>query len=192
VTSAIKTARLDLVPATYDLCVAEIEDSAALGKALGAVVPGDWPPPLNDEESQQFFMKTLRDRPAAVGWAVWYFIADTGTTRVLIGNGGFKGEPREGTVEIGYSIIPAFQRRGYASEAVEALVLWAFDDPRVSRVVAETFPDLAGSLGVLRKAGFRKCGGATEPGALRFERLKAHKEETTHYRDVGDQLPEGR
>jgi len=83
-----------------------------------------------------------------------------------------KGEPRDGTVEIGYSILPAFQRSGYASEAVAALVEWAFADARVERVIAETFPELAGSIGVLRKTGFHSCEGASEPGLLRFKRIR--------------------
>ncbi|MBV9439023.1 MAG: GNAT family N-acetyltransferase [Candidatus Eremiobacteraeota bacterium] len=138
---------------------------------LAAAVPADWPPPLNDEDSQRFFTSALRDRPAAAGWLIWYFVRRE-EPRTVIGNGGFKGEPLDGTVELGYSVIPAFQRRGYASEAAEALVRWAFRDPRVQRVVAETFPELEGSLGVLRRTGFTRCEGAIEPGALRFERTR--------------------
>jgi RimJ/RimL family protein N-acetyltransferase len=170
--SVLKTERLELVPATYELCVAEIADRAALGALLNAAVPTDWPPPLNDATSQKFFLEQLRDRPGAAGWALWYFISHSDGERTVIGNGGFKGEPRDGEVEIGYSIIPAFHRRGYASEAVDALVEWAFGDSRVQRVTAETFPELIASIGVLRKTGFRLCGRAKEPGALRFERTR--------------------
>jgi ribosomal-protein-alanine N-acetyltransferase len=174
----VSTRRLELIPATYDLCTAEIRDTAALGALLGADVPADWPPPLNDERSQRFFLETLRDRPSSVGWCVWYLVARGNGSRTVIGNGGFKGEPRDGTVEIGYSVIPAFHRRGYASEAVAALVEWAFADTRVDRVIAETLPELAGSIGVLRKTGFRPCDGASEPGLLRFEAVAAMKPAT--------------
>jgi len=138
---------------------------------LRAGVPPEWPPPLNDAGSQQFFLTTLRDRPDEVGWCVWYFILREGNSRTVVGNGGFKGAPRDGTVEIGYSILPAYQRRGYALEAVEALVRWAFEDARMRRVIAETYPDLHASLGVLRKAGFRRCEGASAPEIVRFELL---------------------
>jgi ribosomal-protein-alanine N-acetyltransferase len=169
--TAISTRRLELVPATYEHCAAEVRDTAELAALLGADVPADWPPPLNDEHSQRFFLETLRDRPESVGWCVWYFIAHVGA-RTVIGNGGFKGEPQDGTVEVGYSIIPAFQRRGYASEAVAALVEWAFSDARVNRVIAETLPELSASIGVLRRTGFRSCDGASEPGNVRFERIR--------------------
>jgi RimJ/RimL family protein N-acetyltransferase len=167
----ITTARLELVAATADLCEVEVAGPAAFGEALGVTVPADWPPPLNDEHSQRFFLQTLRSSPESVGWCVWYFIARDGT-RTAVGNGGFKGPPCDGAVELGYSIVPAFQRRRYASEAVDALVRWAFADPRVDRVIAETFPDNAGSIGVLAASGFRRCDGASEPGAIRFERLR--------------------
>lgn len=170
---AIATARLELVAATFDHCVAEVADPVRLGTMLRARVPADWPPPLNDEGSQRFFLETLRGHPELVGWSVWYWVARD-EPRTVIGNGGFKGAPADGTVEIGYSMLPAFQRRGFASEAVDALVRWAFADERVVRIVAETFAELEPSLGVLRKTGFTPASDApAEPGALRFERLRA-------------------
>ena len=169
----ITTPRLELVAATFEHCAAEISDIAALGTMLDASVPDDWPPPLNDEHSQRFFLETLRERPGSVGWSVWYFILRSEGARTVIGNGGFKGEPRDGAVEIGYSIVPTFQRRGFADEAVEALAQWAFADSRVDRVIAEALLELEASIAVLRKTGFRACDGASEPGLLRFERMRS-------------------
>jgi [ribosomal protein S5]-alanine N-acetyltransferase len=39
----------------------------------------------------------------------------------------------------------------------------------VTRVLAETLPELAGSTGVLRKRGFVFLGAGSEPGVIRFE-----------------------
>jgi RimJ/RimL family protein N-acetyltransferase len=128
---------------------------------------------LNDADSARFFLDYLTAHPDAVGWMLWYFILDQGGSRIAIGNGGFKGEPVEGTVEIGYSIVPEFQRHGYAFEGVGALVDWAFDHDDVRRVVAETLPELDGSQALLRKLGFRRTVHASEPGLLRFERFRA-------------------
>jgi RimJ/RimL family protein N-acetyltransferase len=76
---------------------------------------------------------------------------------VLIGDMGFKGGPDErGMVEIGYSIIPEYQGRGYATEMARALIAWAFSQPDITVVTAECFDDNIGSIRVLEKVGMRR------------------------------------
>jgi RimJ/RimL family protein N-acetyltransferase len=88
----------------------------------------------------------------------------------LIGSAGYKGPPgKDGTVEVGYGIVSDHQRRGYASEAVRGLVKRAFELPGVRRVIAETYPELVPSIGVLRRCGFELTGDGSEPGVIRFE-----------------------
>jgi ribosomal-protein-alanine N-acetyltransferase len=95
--------------------------------------------------------------------------AASGAARVLIGGGGFKGPPQaDGVVEIGYSILPTFQRRGFATEAMSALVTRAFAEARVTMVVAETFPESRASQRVMIKLGMRQLGPGEEAGTIRF------------------------
>jgi len=71
-----------------------------------------------------------------------------------VGVGGFKGKPSwEGTAEIGYSVMPDYQRLGFALEAVAGLVGWAFPTRR-GLVTAETLPALEVSIRVLENNGF--------------------------------------
>jgi RimJ/RimL family protein N-acetyltransferase len=170
----IRTARLELIAATLEMARAERDDRARLEWQHGIRLAIPWPPPLNDEATLAWAISVLEANPNSTGWGFWYFCLPGGDREpaVAIGNGGFKGPPTpDGTVEIGYSILEEHQRRGYASEAVEALVHWAFDGPGVRRVIAETYPVLIGSLGVLRKLGFREIGAGSEEGVIRFERL---------------------
>ena len=102
---------------------------------------------------------------------MWHFVRNDDAGRILVGNGGFKVRPVDGRVEIGYSIVPDFQGHGYATEAVTALVDWAFAHPIVNRVVAETLPELEPSKGLLHKLGFIATKSA-EPGILRYERWR--------------------
>lgn len=68
---------------------------------------------------------------------------------------GFKGPPNiEGAVEIGYGTHPHDRNRGYMTEAVCALVDWAFETPVVERVIAETLINNPASRRVLEKCGF--------------------------------------
>ena len=171
----LHTTRLVLIAATLDMAVAERDDRAALERDYGIRLALPWPPPLNDEASLAWSISILREAKGGAGWGYWFIAlpaAAEGEPLLAIGNGGFKGGPDEsGTVEIGYSVLEEYQRRGYASEAVEALVAWAFLQPGVHRVIAETYPVLIGSIGVLRKTGFREIGPGSEEGVIRFERL---------------------
>lgn len=145
---------------------AEIQSSTALASYLKLRLPKHWPPPLNDEASQRWMLDYLQKHEGS-RWGMWY-ITLPGRPLQLIGNCGYKGAPQKGAVEIGYSIAPEFQRKGYASEAVRGLLRFAFADAGVKRVLAETLPELAPSIGVLRKCGFRRVGGSSEPGVIRF------------------------
>ena len=80
-------------------------------------------------------------------------------------------ELREGPApELGYWLGVPYWGRGYATEAVRALIDLAFRDPTVTRVIAETFPDLIPSIRVLEKNGFVRIEeGGSEPGVIRFE-----------------------
>ena len=96
-----------------------------------------------------------------------YASKHNGQRPILIGNGGYKGPPTsDGTVEIGYSIVEPYQRKGFGSEAARGLVDHAFQYPSVKRVIAETLPYLASSIGVLMKNGFRLTGLGAEEGAI--------------------------
>lgn len=55
-------------------------------------------------------------------------------------------------IELGYEIFPAFRRRGYASEAIEGLALFAAEQG-VTRVRLSIAPGNAPSLALARKLG---------------------------------------
>jgi RimJ/RimL family protein N-acetyltransferase len=91
-------------------------------------------------------------------------------TRQLIGACGFvpclnafgllPGFERDGpsrlcTPEVGlfYAVAPAQQRQGYASEAVRAMIDWAFAQLRLRRIVATTGRDNHASIRVMRRVG---------------------------------------
>ncbi|MCP5052596.1 MAG: GNAT family N-acetyltransferase [bacterium] len=172
----LKTKRLTLIAGTLAIARAEIDDIPRFASLLDADIPVSWPPPLNDTESMEWFATLLKEDPDAVGWANWYFIlhGSRGKRKIAIGNGGFKGKPTpDGTVEIGYSIMEDYQRNGYAPEAVAAMMDWAFQDPGVKRIIAETYPDLVPSVRVLEKNGFNYIGKGSEEDIIRFERLPA-------------------
>ena len=155
--SPICTDRLLLSPATVEIVEAELKGRVALSSAIGADVPDDWPPPLNDEQTFRFVLDRLRSAPGDVAWWFWYVLrrGREAASPAAIGICGFKGRPTEkGVAEIGYSVMPAFHRQGFATEACEALLEWAFSHDQVTTVIGHTLESLTPSIGVMEKLGF--------------------------------------
>jgi RimJ/RimL family protein N-acetyltransferase len=68
----------------------------------------------------------------------------------------FNDEPVTGQAMIGYSMLPAFRGRGYATRAAELLSLWAFAETGIARLIAGAVPTNLASQRVLEKAGFHR------------------------------------
>jgi RimJ/RimL family protein N-acetyltransferase len=171
----IVTERLEIAPATPELTRAALAGREALQASLRASVPPTWPPEYLDRAALEFTLDRLAEGPGQAGWWLYFVVLSRGETgRMLIGSAGYKGPPSgDGTVEVGYGIVRDRRRNGYASETVRGLVAHAFAMPSVRRVIAETLPELAPSIGVLRKCGFHPTGGGSEPGVVRFELTRA-------------------
>lgn len=137
----LRTARLELHAADREVW------TELLAGATGPAAPGY--PTLGD---------LLIARLAADGhlpsgeWGPWQVRAlDSGA---LIGGVGFKGAPGEdGAVEINYGLVPQARGRGFATEAVMALVAHA-GARGVHAVLAETDSANLASQSVVRRAGF--------------------------------------
>jgi ribosomal-protein-alanine N-acetyltransferase len=174
----IVTARLDLIPATPPLIEAALAGSATLAEALGAEVPESWPHEFLDEPALQFMLRRLREGPRQHGWWLHFIVLRQAPCGTLIGSAGYKGQPAGGMVELGYGIVADQRRRGYASEAVRGLLGHAFAVPDVDRVIAETYPSLIGSIGVLETSGFQQIPGGSEPGVIRFQITRSEHSST--------------
>jgi RimJ/RimL family protein N-acetyltransferase len=62
------------------------------------------------------------------------------------------------TWELGYILNPAYQRRGYAGEAVSGLLRGAFATGAIHRVIAHCNPENVPSWKLLERIGFRREG----------------------------------
>lgn len=166
----LTTARLELVLATPERMRADLQGRDALARSLNAIVPASWPPELYDRAAAEWALRYAETNTTQCQWGMYYILDPAepeGPT--VAGLAGFKGAPRDGDVEIGYSILHEFRRRGYATEAVGALVELAFAHATVQRVIAETLPALRSSIGVLDRNGFSYTGPGSEDGVIRYE-----------------------
>ena len=161
------TGRLELIAATPTLACAATKSAAALGELLACEVPPGWPPELMKDQQEPWAAQLEAD-PTLTGWSAWYIVQVK--PAVLVGSIGLSGRPdADGCVECGYALLPKYQRKGYATEAMGGLIDWAFSHPEVRRIRAHTYRNLPASIRVLEKNGLSHVGDGDEPDTIRFE-----------------------
>lgn len=142
----LKTNRLQIVPLTaeqLDLLLKQPQEDEHMAAALSEMYRGC------AENPKDWFWYTC-----------WQIYLRSDETR--IGSLCFKGSPMNGAVEIGYGIDEKHRNQGYAAEAVRAIADWAFTNPDVYFVLAETANDNFASIRVLEKTGFTDFGEGPE------------------------------
>jgi len=65
-------------------------------------------------------------------------------------------DPTTNQAMIGYSMLPAYRGRGFATRAAQLVSLWAFAETDIVRLIAGAVPENLASQRVLEKAGFRR------------------------------------
>ena len=138
----IATDRLDLEPLTPALAEAIVEGRPDVA----------WAPGFPREDDQDAARMWRRSQPGEFG--TWVII-ERGSG-LAVGTIGFFGPPDSGgEAMIGYGLVESARGRGFATEALRALVGYAFERPSVARLTADPDLDNEASHRVLRKAGFR-------------------------------------
>ena len=150
--ASLRTPRLHLVPLTLPQLQLCLIDLPALEAELGLPLSRD----VLNERAQGAIRKKIEKMTgmdeANQPWQTYWLII-VSENNFGAGLAGFKGYPDEsGSSEIGYGIDPAYQNKGYMSEAVKALVDWAFLHPFCQRVTATTVENPA-SRRLLEKLG---------------------------------------
>src|SRR5919202_1322216 len=136
----IRATRLELVLLSPRLLAAILEGEPVAGMAI----PAGWP----DEHDRRFLRLRLDQVTKDPGRLEWLprAIVLRRRGRPMIGHIGFHGPPgvngpsKPGALEVGYTVLEPFRRRGYATEAVSALLDWARDAHGVHDFVASVSP----------------------------------------------------
>ncbi|CAG0983765.1 phosphinothricin acetyltransferase [Planctomycetaceae bacterium] len=147
--------RLSTQDLTLCACSAQVARAIGVDRAMASRLSGfalhsDWPD-ADLPGVLESYAKLIEAYPDKIGWGVWLFVLNG----VVIGDGGFHGPPKEGRVEIGYSIVAEHRKRGLATEAVAALCDWGIKHGAKS-IVAYCDPDNEASARVVDKCGFRE------------------------------------
>lgn len=161
--AVIPTRRLDLTLMSPDLMRALLAaDWDTGGQLLGAEIPAEW---------RAEYWQWLGQRPdqaeadpSVVPWMPRVLLLRGSGQRGgagpdVVGEAGFHGPPdAAGRVEIGYMVLAAHRRRGYAEEAARGLMSWASAEHGVTLFRASISPDNTASLNLIGKLGFTLAG----------------------------------
>lgn len=166
--SDIRTARLRLAawtPKNLDALMAL--DGEQLLELLHAQFPEPVRAPPETDDILLFMRNLLVTDAVARAWPPRFIIRLADEMVVGSAGTGFPtGEPP--TSVMGYGIYPEFEGHGYATEAAQGLVAWAFAHPSVAVVRATIHAWNAASRRVAVKTGLRETGRrlTTDDGVL--------------------------
>ena len=150
----ITTPRLKLISLTPLLLRAAADGNLAeVERQFDAPVGSGWEDGVPAERRLQQLAADPNEQP----WLVRAML--TSTPRRIVGSIGFHAPPDDhGRVEIGYDVVAAERRRGYAREAIHALLDCAWATGRAHTCVASVSPHNTPSLALVGGLGFRRVG----------------------------------
>lgn len=111
---------IEIVPCTVEHIEKLIEGADAFAEAYGLHVVDGYLP----VEAEGILQYNLNEMQAGRIWHPWLsYMLLLRPERLLVGLGGFKSVPdANSTVEIGYSVAPKYQGRGFATSAARQFI----------------------------------------------------------------------
>ena len=155
----IRTPRLELVSMTIAFMRALLaHDLETASREAGARVPANLREHLDD-----FLRYRLTQVDADPSIRKWLgrcmVLTDEVGERRVVGTIGFHGPPDDqGRLEVGYSVEAGYRRRGFAREAIQAMLDWAHATHGINRFIASISPTNEPSLNLTRGFGFVQTG----------------------------------
>jgi len=153
--------------------------------------------PMTDEEIQLLIVKTHNEELKQAYTAMlescianpkdraWYapWAIELKNNGAHVGEVSFRGPALNDAVEIGYGVRSEYESKGYATEAVNAMISWAFEHKEVIFIEAETTPGNLASIRILEGQGFTKYGEGDEGD--RYFKTRPTTQLATVYMSVG-------
>ncbi len=150
---------IEIVPCSIEQMQKLIEGADAFQSAYKLHVADGYMPFVGALQHMLNMMQTLQMYHP---WLPYLFVFRP--DRAVVGLGGFKTVPdSQRTVEIGYSVAPTYQSRGFATSAARQLIEIAFASELVDCVCAHTLAEPNASTQVLTNCGMSKVSEAIDP-----------------------------
>jgi RimJ/RimL family protein N-acetyltransferase len=145
-----KVNRLKLINCSPAILKWILDGDDILSQNLEVIVPENWSEFGFD--AFKYSLNVLSETPESQKWLIYLPIDMKSNT--IIGTCGYKGEPKNGSVEIGYEVVESFRNQGYATEMAKLLIEIAFKERRIDIIKAHTLTEENPSVKVLKKCGF--------------------------------------
>jgi len=155
----IITPRLTLLCCTRPILDAIFKGDDFLSGYLDIVIPTTW------TEFGEVAFRWTNDQLSNPGAnSAWFsYLPILNEENALAGSCGYKGEPKDGVVEIGYEVAAVFRGRGIATEIAKALIDKALTYQEVTTVRAHTLAEENASVAVLKKNGMMFTSAISDP-----------------------------
>jgi len=165
----IETKRLIIKPLSYDELVKHIRSPRELSDEMSLKPSSS----LMDEQTQEAILTDLLPNLSdatknPLFYTMWIIIERE--ENAIIGGVCFHGEPDiNGEVEIGYGTDYDYRNRGYMTETIDGMILWARDNDKIRVINAGTDKSNLSSIRVLEKNGFKMTTQSDSTVIMRLE-----------------------
>ncbi|MFC5289895.1 GNAT family N-acetyltransferase [Actinokineospora guangxiensis] len=126
-----------------------------------------WSAPFPDADARRLVAEFATDDPRQPGW--FQYAVELRATGELVGDVAVGLHENLRQADLGFTVAPAHQRRGYAREAVTAVLGHLFTERGLLRVAAECDARNTASAALLAALGFRREGLRREHTLLKGE-----------------------
>ena len=161
INSVVHTNRLLLISWTLDLIDAflcESRDKAE--QALSVRFPEPFGPPPETGDVLAYFRSMVADDDSDAAFVPRLIVRTA--DRLVVGSIGINPPDDHGQAMTGYSVYPAFEGNGYASEAAKALCDWAMEQSGIASIKATIRAGHTASEIVATRAGLTRSGAQEE------------------------------
>ncbi|MBN1437785.1 MAG: GNAT family N-acetyltransferase [Anaerolineales bacterium] len=127
--------------------------------------------PADEAEIRAYIRGQSALMPGTPG--AWYSLAivSRAEERMIGDIGAHVSADAPAEVEIGITLSPAFQKRGYALEALREMFRYLFDAMGMERITASADPRNSASIRLLERAGMRRVADFPGRWVIRGERV---------------------
>jgi ribosomal-protein-alanine N-acetyltransferase len=148
----LETERLILKPYTIQVCRNLLNNDFSDLEIWNFKKGKSWPD-TDVLETLPRIINNLTKVDAPTGYESWMIIKKD--TFEIIGDLGFKGFNNDAkNIDLGYGIIKEERRKGYAEEAVSAIIKWAFSNEIIKEITANCLTENINSINLLNKFNF--------------------------------------